>query len=246
MATVGEHIRGTYEKICRNLNSLTGQRGLLSQNVLAQLRDLVEGVAVRLHTRSSDEEYNFPVIGRCLAFVKGRASMASCPGSTRQAGLGRRADRLPSATPEPGAIHLPRPGLPATQGLRCPGRRGAPAARREYCACLGQSQHARVGGDRQADRQVIVVDGVQLPAYAPEISPVEGLSSHLKRITGQPQRPQPGRPGPAGEIPAQAHHIPRRPAQRIRRRNRTRTAAAHEHQPFGLSIRRPERCSEER
>lgn len=72
MTTVGEHIRSTDEAICDNIASLTGQRDLLSQNVLAQLRNLVEGVAVRLHLGSDDSEYSYPVIGPGLAFVRGR------------------------------------------------------------------------------------------------------------------------------------------------------------------------------
>ena len=47
MTTVGEHIQSTDAAICQNIDSLTDQRELLSQNVLAQLRNLVEGVAVR-------------------------------------------------------------------------------------------------------------------------------------------------------------------------------------------------------
>ncbi|MGP7960688.1 ATP-dependent DNA helicase [Sanguibacter sp. A247] len=72
MTTVGEHIRSTDEAICQNIASLTSQRDLLSQNVLAQLRNLVEGVAVRLQLGSSDAEYNYPAIGQGLAFIKGK------------------------------------------------------------------------------------------------------------------------------------------------------------------------------
>jgi energy-coupling factor transporter ATP-binding protein EcfA2 len=71
VTTVGEHIQSTDEAICRNLDSLTDQRDLLSQNVLAQLRNLVEGVAVLLQSGSSNAEYNYPKIGPGLAFVKG-------------------------------------------------------------------------------------------------------------------------------------------------------------------------------
>lgn len=72
MTTVGEHIQHTDEAICQNIDSLTGQRGLLSRNILAQLRNLVEGVAVRLQAGSSDVEYDYPAIGLGLAFVKGK------------------------------------------------------------------------------------------------------------------------------------------------------------------------------
>ncbi|MCB2177853.1 MAG: ATP-dependent RecD-like DNA helicase [Actinomycetales bacterium] len=72
MTTVGEHIRSTDEAICQNIASLPDQRDLLSQNLLAQLRNLVEGVAVRLKLGTSDAEYNYPAIGLGLAFVKGK------------------------------------------------------------------------------------------------------------------------------------------------------------------------------
>lgn len=72
MTTVGEHIQNTDSAICRNIASLADQRNLLSQNVLAQLRNLVEGVAVLLHLGSSDAEYNYPAIGHGLTFVRGR------------------------------------------------------------------------------------------------------------------------------------------------------------------------------
>ena len=44
MTTVGEQIHSADEAICRNIDSLIDQRALLSQNVLAQLRNLVEGL----------------------------------------------------------------------------------------------------------------------------------------------------------------------------------------------------------
>jgi len=72
MTTVGEHIQSTNEAICQNIASLTDQRDLLSQNVSAQLRNLVEGVAVRLQLGASDAEYDYPAIGLGLAFVKGK------------------------------------------------------------------------------------------------------------------------------------------------------------------------------
>ncbi|MBB5935428.1 ATP-dependent DNA helicase [Streptomyces zagrosensis] len=71
MTTVDEHIQSTDAAICQNIASLTHQRDLLSQNILAQLRNLVEGVAVRLQSGTSDTQYNYPAIGLGLAFVKG-------------------------------------------------------------------------------------------------------------------------------------------------------------------------------
>jgi hypothetical protein len=73
MTSVGEQIRSANEAICRNIESLANQRGLLSQNILSQLRNLVEGVAVRLHTESSDAEFSYAAVEPGLAFVKSKA-----------------------------------------------------------------------------------------------------------------------------------------------------------------------------
>ena len=70
MATVAQHIAATDSAICANIVRLTSQRDLLSQNVLGQLRNLVEGVAVRLHTGSGDGEYNYAAIEAALSWVK--------------------------------------------------------------------------------------------------------------------------------------------------------------------------------
>jgi hypothetical protein len=72
MTNVGEHIQSTDEAIGQNIDALTGQRALLSQNLLAQLRNLVEGVAMRLQTGSLDAEYNYAAIGLGLAFIRGK------------------------------------------------------------------------------------------------------------------------------------------------------------------------------
>ncbi len=74
MVSVDEQIQSASDAICRNIKSLADQRSLLSQNVLAQLRNLVEGVAVRLHTGSSSAEFNYPAIQPALAFVRSRAN----------------------------------------------------------------------------------------------------------------------------------------------------------------------------
>lgn len=73
MPSAGEQIQSADEAICRNIESLADQRALLSQNVLAQLRNLVEGVAVFLHAGSSDAEFNYPAIQPALAFVRSKA-----------------------------------------------------------------------------------------------------------------------------------------------------------------------------
>lgn len=73
MATVNQQIQNADEAISSNIESLADQRGLLSQNVLSQLRNLVEGVTVRLHTGSADAEFNYAAVDPGLAFVKSKA-----------------------------------------------------------------------------------------------------------------------------------------------------------------------------
>lgn len=56
MTTISEHIHAVDAAICGNIDSLSEQRDLLSQNVLAQLRNLIEGVAMLLQSGSPDDE----------------------------------------------------------------------------------------------------------------------------------------------------------------------------------------------
>ena len=73
MVTVDSQLRSTDEVICRNIESLADQRALLSQNLLSQLRNLVEGVAVLLHTQALEAEFNYSAIEPALAFVRSQA-----------------------------------------------------------------------------------------------------------------------------------------------------------------------------
>ena len=73
MTTVSKQIQSADDAICRNIESLADQRALLSQNILSQLRNLVEGVAVRLHAGSPDAEFNYASVEPALAFVKSKA-----------------------------------------------------------------------------------------------------------------------------------------------------------------------------
>lgn len=70
MTTVAQHIAATDSAICANIAKLTNQRDLLSQNVLSQLRNLVEGVAVQLHTGDGDAEYKYSAIEAALTWVR--------------------------------------------------------------------------------------------------------------------------------------------------------------------------------
>ena len=75
MATVRDQIRSADEAICQNIDSLSDHRELLSRNLLSQLRNLVEGVAVRLHTGSAATEFSYDAIELGLAFVKSKANL---------------------------------------------------------------------------------------------------------------------------------------------------------------------------
>lgn len=73
MTTVSKQIQSASEAICRNIESLSDQRALLSQNILSQLRNLVEAVVVCLHTGSIDAEFHYNAVEPGLDFVKRKA-----------------------------------------------------------------------------------------------------------------------------------------------------------------------------
>ena len=76
MSTVDEHIRSIDEAICSNIDALGEDRGLLSQNMLLQLRNLVEGVAVLVHTNDGSTEHEYAAITAGLANMKSRGKLA--------------------------------------------------------------------------------------------------------------------------------------------------------------------------
>lgn len=73
MSTVQTQIQSSDRAICSNIASLADQRALLSQNILAQLRNLVEGVIVLVHTGTLDAEFDYADVGPGLSFVKSNA-----------------------------------------------------------------------------------------------------------------------------------------------------------------------------
>jgi energy-coupling factor transporter ATP-binding protein EcfA2 len=75
MTSVDQHILSVDSVVRSNIESLATNRALLSQNLLAQLRNLVEGVAVRLKSNSGDIEYIYDEIGPALAFVRADAKL---------------------------------------------------------------------------------------------------------------------------------------------------------------------------
>ncbi|MFM5438169.1 ATP-dependent RecD-like DNA helicase [Aeromonas enteropelogenes] len=70
MTTVRNQITSADNVICNNIDLLSKQRGLLSQNILSQLRNLVEGVSVRLQSGSSESTFNYDCVGPSIEYVK--------------------------------------------------------------------------------------------------------------------------------------------------------------------------------
>lgn len=73
MTTVDEQLKSVDEVFSMNIRLLRGERGLLSQNLLAQLRNLVEAVAVRLHLGDGNEEFHYDRVKHAISFVRSMA-----------------------------------------------------------------------------------------------------------------------------------------------------------------------------
>lgn len=76
MTTAIEQITAANDAICRNIESLGDQRDLLSQNVLKQVRDLVEGVAVRIHTGRDDALYDYDAIQAGVSNMRAQGKLS--------------------------------------------------------------------------------------------------------------------------------------------------------------------------
>jgi hypothetical protein len=75
MASVAEQIQSANEAICQNIATLGQQRPLLSQNVLAQLRNLVEGVIVRLHLGADGAEFRYEAVEPALVYIRSQGKL---------------------------------------------------------------------------------------------------------------------------------------------------------------------------
>jgi energy-coupling factor transporter ATP-binding protein EcfA2 len=73
MTTVGQQIQSASDVICQNIESLSQHRSLLSQNILSQLRNLVEGAAVLIYGNSQDAAFQYDAVGPAIAFAKSKA-----------------------------------------------------------------------------------------------------------------------------------------------------------------------------
>lgn len=75
MATIKNQIQSADEVICKTINSLDEQRDLLSQIVLSQLRNLVEGIVVFIHEGSMDGEFHYDKVEPAIVFIKSRGKL---------------------------------------------------------------------------------------------------------------------------------------------------------------------------
>lgn len=70
MATVQEQVRDASDVIVKNIESLTSDRGFLSQNVLQQLRNLVEGLIVWAANGKPADVFDYNEVGAAASAIK--------------------------------------------------------------------------------------------------------------------------------------------------------------------------------
>jgi hypothetical protein len=73
LTTVRQQIQSASAVICQNIESLAQQRALLSQNILAQLRNLVEGATVLISSGAPETPFQYDAVAAAIAFAKSNA-----------------------------------------------------------------------------------------------------------------------------------------------------------------------------
>ncbi|AKE01170.1 helicase (plasmid) [Rhodococcus erythropolis] len=73
MASVQQQVQSANGVICQNIASLSDDRGFLSQNLLSQLRNLLEGLIVWAHLNDPSAEFHYNQVGPALDEVKAKA-----------------------------------------------------------------------------------------------------------------------------------------------------------------------------
>ncbi len=73
MASVEQQVRSADSVICQNIANPVGDRGFLSQNVLGQLRNLVEGLIVWAYLNNGSVEFHYNQVGPALNVVKAKS-----------------------------------------------------------------------------------------------------------------------------------------------------------------------------
>jgi AAA domain/UvrD-like helicase C-terminal domain len=75
MTTIADQISSTDAVICKNIANGATDRGFLSQNILSQLRNLVEGVLVHLHLNDDTQIFSYDSVDPALKFISGKAHL---------------------------------------------------------------------------------------------------------------------------------------------------------------------------
>lgn len=70
MSTIREQIFSSNGTICRNIENLSEQRDLLSQNILSQLRNLVEGLIVLFDNGALDNQFRYDLVKQSCNAIK--------------------------------------------------------------------------------------------------------------------------------------------------------------------------------
>lgn len=73
MASVQQQVRSADGVICQSIASVDDDRGFLSQTILAQLRNLLEGLIVWAYVEDSAAEFRYDQVGSALVEVKAKA-----------------------------------------------------------------------------------------------------------------------------------------------------------------------------
>jgi len=76
MSSVDSQIQSANKVITKAISDYEQDRGFLSQIVLAQLRNLVEGIAVRIHTNAGTTEFDYDAIEAALAYVRATGQLS--------------------------------------------------------------------------------------------------------------------------------------------------------------------------
>src|SRR4051794_36255785 len=70
MSSVEQQVNSASVAICDNIQAAVDDRGLLSQNILSQLRNLIEGLLVWGHTGDPTAEFRYDKVAPALAALK--------------------------------------------------------------------------------------------------------------------------------------------------------------------------------
>ena len=75
MNEIDSSIQNINKVICSNIDKFSiTERGLLSQNIISQLRNFVEHISLKVFSNGQNIEVTYPNIERAITFVRSRGS----------------------------------------------------------------------------------------------------------------------------------------------------------------------------